>query len=300
MSDPNIRDETKAEAEVATAIRISKAAAPDDMISGLGPSKGIVHLTSRPAAPKSQYQQVVNDEASSGTKPLLLTYFLLQGLGEVIRLILAETQTPYECIAVVGGEDQSVAMQWRRRSPNGLLPILSGWGVPRSQPLSQSRSIIKFLSKKLGLDGGSEDMVAQARVEILFETAKDLSDKKGEICDVDPVKDYSVAKAAFSLGKRIEVMLENMPSPKDETTILNYGQIQLFHVLDTCEARRVGCVKENLGDTLATFYSDMANRSGLKEYLQSAACVPLTHGELGQDGGYNFASGPLRRRDIKF
>ena len=59
-------------------------------------------------------------------KNIILTYFSIQGLGEVPRLILAEAGMPYESICAIGGEDQSVAMEWQTRSPNGLLPMLSG------------------------------------------------------------------------------------------------------------------------------------------------------------------------------
>lgn len=256
----------------------------------------MIYLSSRPEAPKPQYKRCQNDKE---VKPLVLTYFAIQALGEVIKLILAETQTPYDCVSMIGGEEQSDAMEWRSLSPNGLLAMISGWGVPRSEPLSQSRVIIEFLAKKLGMDGGS-DILENRKVEILFETAKDLGDKRDEISASNATKDDTVAKGAYALGKRIEKMLEKMPSPKDETSVLNYGQLQLFHVLHLCEARRKGCVEENLGKTLAAFHDEMVSRNGLKQYLQSTARFPWTCGDMGKDGGYQYAAGPLRRGDIKY
>jgi len=291
MSDP---EEIKAEAEIAAAIKASNSRPKDEAISGLGPSNAVLHLTST-ATPKPQYKTTLNADE----KPLLFTYFAIQGLGEVPRLMLAEAQMPHEHIAVIGAEDQALALEWRARSPNGLLPTLSGMGIGRSEPLSQSTAIIHFLGKRLGMNGDGSD-VGSARVNVLYETAKDLNGKKDDIIAVDATKDYSVAKGAFALGKRIEKMLSIMNDPKDEDAAMNFGQIQLFQYLMGMEARRPGCVKENLGDTLDEFRVNMGERNGLKQYLASTARFPYTHGDLGQDGGYTYAAGTLTRGDIKY
>mmetsp|Transcript_41319 Transcript_41319/g.42074 ORF Transcript_41319/g.42074 Transcript_41319/m.42074 type:complete len:226 (-) Transcript_41319:148-825(-) len=219
--------------------------------------------------------------------------------------MLAETGMAYEFIGVIGSEEQAQAMEWRTRSPNGLLPLLSGLGIPCAFPISQSGAIIRFLAKRLGMDGGNnDDVLASSRADVLYETAKDLgsSDKKEVIASTlktEEEKEYSVAKGAFATGKRIETMLRDMPDPKDETVVLNYGQVQLFQVLLQCEGRRTGCVRENLGSVLDTFRIKMENRSGLKEYLNSTARLPFTKGDLGQEGGYVYATGPLKRSAIK-
>jgi len=287
--------ELKAEAEIDAATKAAAAASQDDEVSGIGASDAVLHLKSNPS-PKAQY---ITDIDESSEKPLLLTYFTIQGLGEVPKLILAEAGMPYDYIGVTGVE--SLDMEWRSRSPNGLLPILSGAGIPRSSPISQSGAIIRFLAKRLGMDG-SGDVVASSRADVLYETAKDLggSDQKKAIACINPEKHYSVAKGPFATCKRIEKMLMDMADPKDEGAALNYGQIQLFHVLLQCEGRRKGCVKVNLGDALDDFRINMENRVGLKEYLNSTARFPFTKGELGERGGYVFSTGPLKRCDIKY
>lgn len=300
MTDINSNAEIEAEAEIAAATKAA-ASVVDGEVSGLGPSDAVLHLTFHPSTPKAQYNTAIcTDE---GEKKLVLMYFAIQGLGEVPRLILAEAAMPYESFAPFGGEDQSVAMEWRSRSPNGLLPTLSGAGIPRASPISQSSAIIRFLAKRLGMDGGKDDVVASTRADILFETAKDLGGdgKKELIASVlaDPEKDYSVAKGPFSTGKRIEKMLATMADPKDESAALNYGQIQLFHVLLQCEGRRKGCVLDNLGVVLDDFRIQMENRAGLKEYLNSTARFPFIKKELGEDGGYTYSTGPLKRSEIK-
>ena len=48
------------------------------------------------------------------------------------------------------GEEQALSCEWRKRSPNGLTPVLSGLGVPRAKPLSQSATVIRFLAERYG------------------------------------------------------------------------------------------------------------------------------------------------------
>lgn len=291
-------DETKADAELIKATQAASSASPEELITGLGASQATFYLKSKPTTTKLQYKTFSSNDDD---KPLLLTYFAIQGLGEVPKLMLAEAETPYECIACMGGEDQSLALEWRTRAPNGLLPTLSGAGIPLSTPISQSGTIIRFLAKRLGMDGEG-DAYSSSMVDVLYETAKDLNGNKKEIAAVYPdptAKDYSVAKGPFATGKRLEKMLKGMSDPKDDNTVLNYGQIQLFQVLQCCEEWRSGCVKENLGEELDVFRLNMENRSGLKEYLNSSARFPLTKGEQGGEG-YVYANGPLKRGDVKY
>mmetsp|Transcript_22084 Transcript_22084/g.30736 ORF Transcript_22084/g.30736 Transcript_22084/m.30736 type:complete len:267 (+) Transcript_22084:3-803(+) len=262
------------------------------MIPGLGPSDGVIHIQYRPSKSPSQYKtSLFQDE-----KPLLLTYFAIKGLGEVPKLMLAECGAHYDQIAVVGLTDQSVAMEWRKRSQNGLLPIMSGLGIPRATPISQSGAIIRFLADRFGMKGKSVHEAAMA--DVLYETAKDIGSKVETVCSVNPEKDLSNAKEPFALALRVVKMLESMPNPIDGGAALNFGQIQLLYVLMRCEARRSGCVKENLGEFLESFRLTMVNRSGIGSYLKSKSCFPFTKGELGSEG-YIYSSGPLRRGDIK-
>ena len=174
--------------QIAAATKAAAVASQDNEVSGLGNSDAVLHLKSNYSSLKTQYNTGIDE---SSEKPLLLTYFTVQGLGEVPKLILAEAGMPYEFIGIIGSEDQSLAMEWRSRSPNGLLPILSGAGIPRSSPISQSGAIIRFLARRLGMDGG--DVVASSRVDVLYETAKDFgasefggSDNRKAIASINP------------------------------------------------------------------------------------------------------------------
>eukprot|EP00591_Stephanopyxis_turris_P001503 CAMPEP_0195511060 /NCGR_PEP_ID=MMETSP0794_2-20130614/3516_1 /TAXON_ID=515487 /ORGANISM="Stephanopyxis turris, Strain CCMP 815" /LENGTH=296 /DNA_ID=CAMNT_0040638603 /DNA_START=11 /DNA_END=901 /DNA_ORIENTATION=+ len=291
-------DELKAEQEIKTAIETAKDCSPSDLVDGLGASSAVLHLQFRPSQPK---KELYDTTLHPNEKPLLLTYFAIKGLGEVPKLMLAECGAHYDQIAPIGGEDQSIAMEWRARSPNGLLPIISGAGIPRAAPIAQSGAIIRFLAERFGMEGKTS--MEKVMADVLYETAKDISNKKDSICAIDPEKDLTKAKEPFALASRVEKMLSEayMPDPKDETVPLNFGQIQLFHVLMNCEDRRTGCVKENLGDKLEEFRVAMEKRSRISAYLKSNACFPNTKGELGiEGGGYTYVSGPLKRGDIKF
>ncbi|KAH8062450.1 glutathione transferase [Aureococcus anophagefferens] len=131
-----------------------------------------------------------------GSKPsdLILTYFAIKGLGEVPRLLLAEADVAYISVAVQGGEAPDVVGDWRAKSPNGLLPIATGLGVPRSSPISQSSSIIRFLARHFKLDGGDDEAI-KVRADVLFETAKDLGAKASEVVEATGAGDAETAAA---------------------------------------------------------------------------------------------------------
>jgi hypothetical protein len=285
-------DETKAEQEIQTAIDAARIAPVDQQISGLGPSPAALYLQIRPdkgATPggtfgwPSQYSV----DLRPGEKPLLFIYFVIKGLGESIRLLLAESGLPYDHIAVTGGEDQSVALEWRSRSPNGLLPMISGLGIPRSAPVSQSGTIMRYLAKRLGMNGMTQ--TEEVMADVLFETSKDIDRQMEMLCaaagDNQENKDMA-AKGPFALAVRVEKMLSSMSDPRDHTAVLNYGQIELLNLLLYCEMLRVGIVRDVLGSTLDGFRVAMMARPGIASYLAYPGCFPTTKVGLRTDGGY--------------
>jgi len=50
--------------------------------------------------------------------------------------------------------------------------------------------------------------------------------------------------------------------------------------------------------TAAPSQHDVANRKRIKAYLDSSLCFPDTFGEIGQEGGYAYASGPKKRSEF--
>lgn len=183
------------------------------------------------------------------------------------------------------GEEQAVSCEWRQRSPNGLTPLLSGLGVPRAKPLSQSRTIVRFLARKYGMDGETE--LDYFRADCLFETAKDLGGKTDEI--VGASADATAgAKGPAATAASIAAMLEGMPDPADHKAPLNFGQLELLQVLLECEETAAGCVKA-LSPALDAFRAAGAARPRIASYLSSPLRFPRFA------AGYKYAAGPVKR-----
>lgn len=287
-------DEAKAEAELAATIAAAEAAPADEKVTGLGSGTASIYFKVPGISPPPWENYAEHPKV--GEKPLVLAYFAIRGLGEVPRLLLAEAGAAYEHIAITGGETQANSLEWRTRSPNGLLPMMSGLGVPRSAPLSESSAIIRFLARKYGMAGADE--LEAARIDTLFETAKDLADKKAHITNEDEGSSgLSEVQLPTTLAKRVEEMLNDMAPAKDDSAVFNYGQIQLLQFLLSCDEVTPGCVAK-LSPALEEFRKTAAARPRIAAYLASPMHFPPTRKELGDvEGGYAYPE-PVPRRDF--
>jgi len=275
-------DEDAAEAEIAAAIAAAAAAPADEEISGLGTGRAVVHFEV-PAVAAPQYTKL-GPGRKAGEKKLVFLYLCIRGLGETPRLMLAEAGAEYTFLASPMGEAQDVACEWRKRSPNGLTPVLSGLGVPRATPLSQSAVVVRFLASRYGLAGETE--LDGLRAGVLFETAKDLKGKKDEIVEMQ--EGTTGPKGPAATAASIAAMLEEMPDIADEGAALNYGQIELLNLLMDCEEQAPGCVTA-LSPTLDRYRAAGAARPRIKQYLASPLRFPRNI------AGYKYASGPIKR-----
>ena len=284
-------DEAVAEAELAAAIAAATGAAPDAAIAGLGPSAAPLFFRVRPrGAPPPQYAA----RPAPGEPPLVLTYFAIRGLGETVRLLLAEAAVPHDHLAVVGGEPMALAAEWRKRSPNGLLPTVSGLGVPRAAPASQSASVVRFLARRFGLDRPADGAAGALAADTLFETAKDLGAHKDAIAAPPPAAERGGAKGPWALAARLEALLEAAPAAGDDAAALDYGQLQLLQTLLALDERAPGCVRA-LSPALDRFRAAAAARPRVRAYLASPMRFPATCADLGREGGYAYADGPVAR-----
>ena len=278
-------DEDLAEAELAAAIAAAAKAPADEEIGGLGDGTAMVHFEVAGGACPKQYKAGQH----RGEKPLVLLYLCIRGLGETPRMMLAECGASYTHCASPMGEDQAVACEWRKRSPNGLTPMMSGVGVLRAQPLSQSGTIVRYLAQRYGMAGGDE--LDGARADCLYQTVKDLSSKKSEITG-GAEETIEGSKGPAATATSIVAMLEAMPDPADAGAALNYGQIELLNVLLDCEETTEGCVKA-LSPRLETFRKAGASRPRLAKYLSSPLRFPAIA------PGYRYRDGPLKRSAFK-
>mmetsp|Transcript_33876 Transcript_33876/g.55962 ORF Transcript_33876/g.55962 Transcript_33876/m.55962 type:complete len:287 (+) Transcript_33876:29-889(+) len=274
-------DEEAAEAEIAAAISAAKQAPADEEIDGLFCGIAMVHFDVK-ATPCKQYKS----GRQHGEKPLILIYLCIRGLGETPKLMLAEAGAEYTHLASPMGEVDAVSCEWRKRSPNGLTPLMSGLGVPRAKPLSQSSTIIRFLAQRYGMAGDSD--LEGFRADNLFETAKDLKGKKDEIKGFAD-STTSGAKGPIETAERIAAMLEEMPDPADDTVALNYAQLELLNTLIECDEDAPGCVKE-LSPTLDAFRAAGVARPRIANYLSSPLRFPPHCGP-----NYKYTNGPVVR-----
>jgi glutathione S-transferase len=278
----------------AKALAAAAAAPPDESLLGLTDATPAPVCVAVPAVPAPQYAR-----PEAWEKPLRLTYFAIQGLGEVPRLMLAEAGAAYESVAVYGGE-QGTELAWRTASPNGLLPTASGLGIAHTAPICQSGAIIRFLAKQYGFLGSSEAMA-----DVLYETAKDLGEHSAAVTGYaggarvsDPNEEDGAAKGPWALILRIETMLEAAPDPVDADAALSFGQMQLFHLVTTLDATKAGCVGA-VSEKLEAFRATVAARGRIAAYLAGKLRYPLTKGELGLgDGDYAYNSGAIARKDL--
>lgn len=140
-------------------------AAPKSLAADLGPT---FITTSRNNL--SQTLEPCDTEASE----LTLEYFALQGLGELGRLILEMTGTPYTSVFHFN-QKPSIFKQYARF---GQLPVLRDGELL----VAQSGAIARHLARKLFLDGGSA--ADKAAVDEWFELSRDLNGKKAAIHDM--------------------------------------------------------------------------------------------------------------------
>jgi len=222
----------------------------------------------------------------SGEKSLILMYLCIRGLGETPRLMLAECGAAYTHLASPMGEPQAVSCEWRKRSPNGLMPMMSGLGVPRAKPISQSATICRYLAARFGMMGATE--LDRARADTLYETAKDLKGKTGEI--VGTAEDATEgAKGPTALATCIAAMLEEMPDPADDSAALNYGQMELLNLLMQCDETSPGCVRK-LHPSLEGFRASGVARPRIAAYLASPMRFPTFVSPT-----YRYTDGPVKR-----
>merc|ERR1712018_925516 len=80
--------------------------------------------------------------------PKELHYFCLQGLGELPRLLLEATETPYDSVMYFGKRE------YKEFAPFGMLPVYKGPELD-GLCLAQSSSISRHIARETGLEGDS-------------------------------------------------------------------------------------------------------------------------------------------------
>jgi len=105
----------------------------------------------------------LEEKAALGIK---VFYFNGRGRAELMRLILAEANIPYEDVRFASRE--AWEKEWKARAPLGQAPWVE---VAGGQRLAESGAIYRYLARVAGLAGKSP--FEEARADMIFEGVKD-------------------------------------------------------------------------------------------------------------------------------
>ncbi|CAH1248711.1 HPGDS [Branchiostoma lanceolatum] len=93
-----------------------------------------------------------------------LTYFNARGGAELIRLLFAAGEIPYEDVRV----DRDKWLELKPKTPMGQVPILEVDG----HVICQSMTVVRFIAREAGLLG--KTLLDQARADMLLEGGMDV------------------------------------------------------------------------------------------------------------------------------
>ena len=210
--------------------------------------------------------------------PKELHYFCLQGLGELPRLLLEATETPYDSVMYFGKGE------YKEFAPFGQLPLYKGPELDGLY-LAQSATICRHIARETGLDG--TNVLERATQDMIWELAKDISGKK-ELVHADGPLD---AKYEGLFNGAVK-MLQKSEGPYFCGSKLAYGDVCMFHALYTIEQIKPGFIKP--WKELDTFVTTVATLPAISQYLNSPRRVPLSANELGKGhtgiSGYSYIS----------
>lgn len=196
--------------------------------------------------------------------PKELHYFCLRALGEVPRILLEVSETPYDSVMYFSrGEYKSFA-------PFGQLPLYKGPELG-NMTLAQSGTICRHIAQEVGMAGSSpKERVLQ---DMIFEHGKDIMSGKGGIFEAE-----LPAKFKDKLDKAQDMLAES-GGPFISGKTLGYGDVQVFHALYTMNEVKQGCLAP--WPKLESFVNHVASLPTMAAYLSSPRRVPLTANEVG-------------------
>jgi glutathione S-transferase len=210
--------------------------------------------------------------------PKELHYFCLQGLGELPRLMLEASETPYDSVMYFGKGE------YKEFAPFGQLPLYKGPELDDIY-LAQSGAICRHIARETGLDGTT--VIDRATQDMIWELAKDIFSKK-EVVHVDGPLD---AKYEGLLTGAIAI-LQKSGGPYFGGSKFGHGDVSMFHSLYTIDQIKPGFIQR--WEELNLFVTTFAAIPSISQYLKSPRRIPLTENELGKGhtgiSGYAFIS----------
>jgi glutathione S-transferase len=203
-------------------------------------------------------------KGEEGPKPKVLEYFAIHGLGEVIRLMLEVSETPYDSVMHFNGD------VFKGYAPFGQLPTYTGDEIP-GVIMTQSNSILRHLARHLGMAGC--DKLELLVVDMLHELSQDIINKKEGI--MDPSHDSS---------ERLHTALKSAEkfAPKNKSffvgTSMTLADVSMFHTLHLFNEIDGKCLDKY--PKLKAFHARFAARPQIVAYFNSDRRMPYTSNDL--------------------
>ncbi|EKX49727.1 hypothetical protein GUITHDRAFT_162088 [Guillardia theta CCMP2712] len=227
-----------------------------------------------PKSLSSEHDRIVVSHRPQGatSAAFQLHYFCLQGLGELPRLILEISQTPYDSVMYF------TTKEYKSFAPFGQMPVLHVKKDDGSEAwLAQSGAIVRYLSKKLGLSGATEE--EESMVDMVFEGSKDIMGKKPAVHEAVDSDSTDAQRLRMYLEKSEGLLGSKQYFVGDKLT---YADVGMFHALYTLQEVGDKYLDRAGYKSLSAFVTRMASLPSLSAYLSSERRVPLTEKELGK------------------
>jgi len=243
------------------------------------------HISNMPIGLGDQRNAVINRARfdSNDQQPKELHYFAIQGLGELPRLLLEASKTPYDSIMYFGtGAHKAFA-------PFGQMPCYKGPELGTDFIMAESHAISRHIAREVGLYGSTPK--EQALNDMLWELGNDIIGKKEEAH-----KDAMSDKLRGFLDGARKILGASGGDFLTGST-LQMGDIGVFNSLQRFELVKPGYLKDNKYDDLKSFMDRVAGVPQIEAYLNSERRLPLTQNELGKGHsgdltGYVFVTDP--------
>jgi len=214
-----------------------------------------------------------------------LHYFAIRGLGELPRLLLEYTETPYDSVMYFN------TSEYKQFGTFGQMPCYQGPELGEGVFISQSSSICRHIARQTNIWGTSpEEIILQ---DMLWEAGKDISGKIELVHAEGPVdaRFDGILTGLIKLKSEGKCLSEANRS-YGKGANLGYGEIGVFYPLYKITEIKPGFL--DAYPELLRFVKAVAETPAINRYLQCPRHFPLTQNELGKGNtgapGYTYIS----------
>jgi len=206
-------------------------------------------------------------------KPKTLHYFAIQGRGELPRLMLEYTQTPYNDVMYF------LTDAYKEFSPFGQMPCYQGEELGEGVYLTESAAVSRHIARITGIAG--KDVKDAALQDMLWEAGIDINDKKSALYveETDAGLD-GILKGLIKLQKDNKCLGTGNRAYGGDSP-LGVGEIGVFHALYSYTQIKPEWLATRY-PSLDEFVKAAAATPSLAAYLKSERRMPITENEIGK------------------